>query len=148
VVAADKLGMLHTAGVTKRFDQGEQPVIGLRLRDKTELRVTPDHRILTDHGWRQAGELEVGARVARARHAGTFGTAVPVTPDQARLLGEDASRMAACIPPAFFAADVSEAVLANLVFGLLESDGYVSREQTRSVHSEQAPDVGGAHHWH
>jgi len=158
VVAADKLGILHTGTVTKRFDQGEQPVIGLRLRDKTELRVTPDHQVLTDHGWRQAGQLEVGARVARVRHASAFGTASPVTPDQARLLGyligdgyvggktptsfinTEPSLEAVWghlaptkrIPPAFFAADVSEEVVANLVFGLLETDGYVSREQTGS----------------
>ena len=34
------------------------------------------------------------------------------------------------IPPAFFAPDVSADVIGNLLFGILESDGYVSREQT------------------
>jgi RecA/RadA recombinase len=35
-----------------------------------------------------------------------------------------------CIAPAFFAPEVSAEVVANLLFGIFESDGYVSREQT------------------
>ena len=67
VVAADKAGMLHTRPIVQRFDQGEAEVIALGLRDGTSLRVTPDHRIMTDRGWREAGELAVGDRVARPR---------------------------------------------------------------------------------
>ena len=67
VVAADKIGGLHVRPITQRFDQGEAEVIGLRLRDGTILRVTPDHKVMTDTGWRQAGELSVGDRVARPR---------------------------------------------------------------------------------
>ena len=37
------------------------------------------------------------------------------------------------VPAAFFAPDVSEKVLANLVFGLLETDGWVSRERTGAI---------------
>ncbi|HZQ56820.1 MAG TPA: LAGLIDADG family homing endonuclease, partial [Acidimicrobiales bacterium] len=196
VVAVDKAGTVHTSPITARFDQGEQDVIGLRLRDGTVLRVTPDHKVLTDLGWREAGALAVGDRVARVHHAGGFGTARPVTPEQARLLGyligdgyvggktpvqfinvadslqADAAAIASSlgcdahprgievsfshrtgekngvlelvrwagiwghlapnkrIPAAFFDADISEELVANLVFGLLETDGWVSREQT------------------
>lgn len=196
VMAADKLGKLHVRPITQRFDQGEREVIGLHLRDGTELWVTPDHKVMTDTGWREAGELTTSDRLARPRSAGGFGTEQPVSPAEARMLGyligdgyvggktpisfiniqedlqKDAIDIATslgcdarrkgietsfchrpgeknrlldlvrwagiwgklawekCVPPAFFAPDVAEDVVANLIFGYLESDGYVSREQT------------------
>src|ERR671919_581198 len=48
VVAADKLGQLHVRPIVERFDQGEAECVGLKLRDGTELWVTPDHKVLTD----------------------------------------------------------------------------------------------------
>jgi recombination protein RecA len=201
VVAADKLGGLHVRPITQRFDQGEAEVIGLRLRDGTVLRVTPDHEVMTDTGWRPAGELVAGDRVARPRQVLGFGDGEPVSPDHARLLGyligdgyvggktpvsfinidqdyvADVTRIAAglgCdahrrgrgyeyalshrkgerngvlelvrwagihghlawekkIPAPFFAPDVSAEVVANLLFGIWASDGYVTREQTGGV---------------
>ncbi len=196
VVAADKGGRLHVRPITQRFDQGEAEVITLALRDGTQLRVTPDHRVMTDRGWREAGELTVGDRLARPRRFLGFGEARPYTPDEARLLGyligdgyvggktpiafinnvadlhDDVCSIAetmGCstrqrgleqyishrpgetngvlelarragiwghlaptkqIPVEFFDPDLAEDVAANLVFGLLESDGWVSREQT------------------
>ncbi len=196
-VSADKRGVLEAREVMSWFDQGEQEVIGIRLRD-TELWVTPDHKILTEHGWRTAGELVVGDRLARPRAYSGFGASEPVPPDHARLLGyligdgyvggstpvhfinvaeplhRDAAQIASAlgceakptsqeiavayshrpgekngvlelcrwagiygclaptkkIPPAFFAPDVSADVVSNLIFGIFETDGYVSREQT------------------
>ena len=199
VVAADKLGQLHVRPILGRMDQGEQEVIGLHLRDGTALWVTPDHKVLTDRGWRQAGELTVEDRVARPRRAFGFGDARPIPPDHARLLGyligdgyvggktpitftnqeeslqQDASAIAASmgcdarrrgietsfshrpgeknellalarwagiwghlaptkrIPTPFFASDVSAEVVGNLMFGIFESDGWVSREQTGGI---------------
>jgi recombination protein RecA len=198
MVSADKRGMLEAREVVSWFDQGEQEVIGLRLRDGTELWLTPDHKVLTEHGWRVAGELAAGERVARPRAYSRFGASEPVPPEHARLLGyligdgyvggrtpvqfinvaevlhEDAARIvgtlgcvakptsqditmayshrpgerngvlelcrwagiygclapAKMIPPAFFAPDVSAEVVGNLIFGVFETDGYVSREQT------------------
>ncbi|MGH3442655.1 MAG: intein-containing recombinase RecA [Nitriliruptorales bacterium] len=199
VWAVDKKGHLNVRSVLARMNQGEQEVIGLVLRDGTTLKVTPDHRVMTDRGWRQAGELEVGDRLARPRRAGTFGDEEPITQDQARLLGyligdgyvggktpigfinteeplhQDVAQMVAgmgCdvqrkdgneiyasishrqgeknevlelvrwagiwghlapdkkIPAELFGPDVSEAVIANLIFGIWESDGWISREQT------------------
>src|SRR5262249_50738177 len=196
-VSTDKRGVLETGEVVAWFDQGEQGVIGIKPRG-TELWVTPDHKILTEHGWRAASELATGDRVARPRAYSGFGTAEPVPPDHARLLGyligdgyvggktpvhftnvaeslqrdaaavagtlgceaKPASRkitvafshrpnekngvlelcrwagiygcLAPCkkIPPDFFASDVSAEVVSNLIFGLFETDGYISREQT------------------
>jgi recombination protein RecA len=87
VVSADKNGELSVREVRSWFDQGEQEVIGLRLRDNTELWVTPDHKILTERGWRLAGELARGDRVARPRSFLGFGSYEPMPPDHARLLG-------------------------------------------------------------
>ena len=87
VVSADKNGELSVREVRSWFDQGEQQVIGLRLRDNTELWVTPDHKILTERGWRLAGELARGDRIARPRSFLGFGSYEPMPPDHARLLG-------------------------------------------------------------
>ena len=87
VVAVDKLGKLHTRPIVTRMDQGEAEVIGLHFRDGTELWATPDHRVLTDRGWREAGELTPGDAVARPRRIGTFGSEEPVSPGHARMLG-------------------------------------------------------------
>jgi recombination protein RecA len=200
VVSADKNGELSVREVRSWFDQGEQEVIGLRLHDSTELWVTPDHKILTECGWRLAGELARGDRVARPRSFPGFGSGEPVPPDQARLLGyligdgyvggktpvhfinvaeslqQDVARIAAAlgceakpsgtydvalshrpgekngvldlcrwagifgclaptkkIPPEFFAPEVSAEVVGNLIFGIFESDGHVSREQTGGI---------------
>ena len=83
----DKAGRLHIRPIAARMNQGEQEVISLRLGGGAMLRVTPDHRILTEHGWRKAGELQVGDRVARPLRAGGFGAAEPIEPAHARLLG-------------------------------------------------------------
>ena len=87
VVSADKNGELSVREILSWFDQGEQEVVGLRLRDNTELWVTPDHKILTERGWRLAGELSRGDRVARPRSFLGFGSDEPMPPEHARLLG-------------------------------------------------------------
>jgi recombination protein RecA len=201
VVAAEKDGTLHTRPVTAWFDQGEQDVIGLRLRGGAVLWATREHKIMTDQGWKLAGQLGTGDRVAQPRQFLGFGDQQPYTPDQARMLGyligdgyvggktplqfinvqeslkADAAAIAAAhgcvthvhadklaisfshrpgeknellalcrragifgklawqktIPAEFFAADVSSDVIGNLLFGLLESDGYVSAEQTGAI---------------
>jgi len=199
VVAADKARALHVRPIVQRFEQGEAEVITLGLRDGTALRVTPDHRILTDRGWKEAGELTVGDRVARPRQWLDFGHDRPITPDEARLLGyligdgcvtgktpisfinvqetlhADAARIASdlgcdayakgiqvyyshrpgekngvlelvrwagvwgkaapekSLPHMFFSAEIAEDLAANLVFGLFESDGHVTREQSGAI---------------
>jgi recombination protein RecA len=194
VVAADKVGTLHARPIVQRFDQGEAEVIGLHLRDGTELWVTPDHKVMTDQGWREAGALTVGDTLARPRRAFGFGDLEPVGADAARLLGyllgrghaggatpcafvdlpdalhADAGAIAAelgaeprvdgrylsfangagdrpngvlelarraglwdlmpseaRVPAELMGHDVSEAVVSNLVFGLLETTGRLTR---------------------
>jgi recombination protein RecA len=201
VIAADKAGGLHVRPVVDWFDQGVQDVIGLQVRGGAEIWVTPDHKVLTDRGWRLAGELVPGDRVARPRRLAGFGDERPVGVDEARLLGyligdgyvdgktpvsfinvqpdliadvaaiatrlgcepkyqpeklsvalshrvgERNGVLALCrwaeihgklawektIPASLLAMDVAEDVAANLVFGLFETDGWVSREQTGGI---------------
>ena len=201
VAAAAKDGSLHVRPVVSWLDQGEQDVVGVRLRGGATVWATPDHQILTDQGWKLAGELGTGDRVAQPRQFLGFGEYQPYTPDQARMLGyligdgyvggktpiqltsteptlrEDASRIAAAlgcqtrplakeydiaffyrrggsngllelcrragiygklawekaIPVDFFLPGVSRDVIGNLLFGLFESDGWVSKEHTGAI---------------
>ncbi|WP_326547079.1 intein-containing recombinase RecA [Mycolicibacterium sp. ND9-15] len=200
VVAATKDGTLHARPVVSWFDQGVQDVVGLRVAGGATVWATPDHKILTEYGWRQAGELRKGDRVAQPRRFDGFGDKEPISADHARLLGyligdgyvggktpinfinvqqsliEDVTNIAAAlgcaahpqgqmsialahrrgerngvldlcrragiygklawektIPDWFFASDISADVVGNLLFGLLESDGWVSREQTGAL---------------
>jgi recombination protein RecA len=87
VAAADKHGVLHVRPVVNWFDQGEQEVIGLKLRDGTALWVTPDHQVLGERGWVMAGELVRGDRVARPRRFLGFGEERPISPEHARMVG-------------------------------------------------------------
>ena len=132
VTATDKLGKLHVRPIVGRMDQGEHEVIGLHLRDGTALWLTADHKVLTDRGWVKAGELGTDDRVARPRTTPGFGQAEPVPAAHARLLGQQVAEAGedGVIPAAFFAPDVSSEVVGNLLFGLFETDGWVSREQT------------------
>ncbi|MGH9056773.1 MAG: LAGLIDADG family homing endonuclease, partial [Acidimicrobiales bacterium] len=162
VVAADKAGHLHARAVLQGFDQGEAQVVGLGLRDGITLWATPDHRVLTDLGWRQAGDLSVGDRVARPRRCGSFGTEEPVSPEQARMLGyligdgyvdgKTPGHLAPTkhVPEAFFQDGVLAEVVANLLFGYFETDGWVSREQTGSLRvgfTTTSEQLGHQVHW-
>ena len=200
VVAAAKDGTLHARPVVSWFDQGTQDVIGLRIAGGATVWATPDHKVLTEYGWRQAGELRKGDRVAQPRRFDGFGDSAPISADHARLLGyligdgyvggktpvnfinvqqaliDDVTRIAATlgcsahpqglislaishrrgerngvqdlcrragihgklawektIPNWFFKPDIAADVVGNLLFGLLESDGWVSREQTGAL---------------
>jgi len=152
VMASDKAGKLYGRRIVSRFDQGEADVVGLGLKDGTTLWATPDHQVMTEVGWREAGELAVGDRVARPRCTGEFGPSEPVSVDHARMLGYligdgsvtgktpvsftnvQAAHTASekRIPQVFFEPSTSQEVLANLLFGLWESDGWVSKKVPNS----------------
>jgi recombination protein RecA len=200
VVAAAKDGTLHARPVVSWFDQGTQDVIGLRIAGGATVWATSDHKVLTEYGWRQAGELRRGDRVAQPRRFDGFGNSAPISADHARLLGyligdgyvggktpvnfinveqaliDDVTRIAATlgcaahpqgrislaithrpgerkgvldlcrragihgklawektIPSWFFEPDIAADIVGNLLFGLFESDGWVSREQTGAL---------------
>ena len=200
VVAVAKDGTLHARPVVSWFNQGIQNVVGLRIAGGATVWATPDHKVLTEYGWRQAGELRKGDRVAQPRRFDGFGDSAPIPADHARLLGyligdgyvggktpvnfinvqqaliDDVTRIAATlgcaahpqgrmslaiahrpgerngvldlcrragiygklawektIPSWFFEPDIAADIVGNLLFGLLESDGWVSREQTGAL---------------
>jgi recombination protein RecA len=200
VVAMDKAGLLQAKPVTAWFDQGEQDTVEVSVRGGQRLTVTPDHLVFTESGWVAAGALVPGDRVALPRRFGSFGSARPVSPDEARMLGylvgdgyvggktpvtlintaeavrEDAKRIASALgcdahelhdhqiafshrpgernellrltreagiwgrlaweksaPPWLFRDDIHKDLVANFLFGLLETDGHVSREQTGAI---------------
>jgi recombination protein RecA len=87
VVAAAHDGTLHVRPVISWLDQGVKEVLRLSLADGSAIRMTPEHKVLTDRGWRSAGELRAGDCVARPRRFGVFGGAEPISADDARLLG-------------------------------------------------------------
>ena len=76
VVAAARDGTMQVRPVVSWFDQGVQDVIGLRIAGGATLWVTPDHKVLTEYGWRQAGDLRKGDRVAQPRRFGGLGARV------------------------------------------------------------------------
>ena len=59
--------------------RGTRPVVRLRASDGRTLDATPDHRILTQDGWRAAGSLAIGERVASV-----YGQPRPVLATRAR----------------------------------------------------------------
>lgn len=52
---------------------GIKPVFQLRTREGYELRLTADHRVMTDRGWVPASELALGDRVHVLNRPGGFG---------------------------------------------------------------------------
>ncbi len=198
VIAADKAGQLHRRPVVSWFDQGVQDTVRVTLRGGAQTRATPDHKVLTETGWRAAATLRPGDRVAQPRMWLGFGEERPISTDHARMLGyligdgyvggktpitftnvestlqDDAAGIAATLgcearpkgagmqvsyshrpgepnellalcrssgiwgklarekilPPVFFSPELAADVAGNLLFGLLETDGWVSRECT------------------
>ncbi|MFQ6027574.1 MAG: ribonucleotide reductase N-terminal alpha domain-containing protein, partial [Dehalococcoidia bacterium] len=64
---------------------GVKPVCRVVTAEGYEVRVTADHRLMTDRGWVPAGELEFGDRVHLLNQKGGFGD--QGSPELGRLLG-------------------------------------------------------------
>ena len=66
---------------------GRKPVIELRLRSGARVKLTEDHRVLTERGWEPAGRLAVGHYVGTPQHLiGPTQTARPVDRRRLRVL--------------------------------------------------------------
>ena len=46
--------------ISRAFPSGERATVRIRTRSGFELVCTPDHRVMTDGGWVEAGSLEIG----------------------------------------------------------------------------------------
>jgi DNA polymerase-3 subunit alpha len=55
------------ARVTRWFSNGRREVLEVRLRNGARVRLTPDHEVLTEDGWREVGGLRPGDAVATPR---------------------------------------------------------------------------------
>ncbi len=64
VWGVDKSHRMATGRVTHWIDSGVKPVQQLTLSNGASVKVTPDHRLLTEQGWRPLQELTVGDRIA------------------------------------------------------------------------------------
>ena len=54
--------------VVRWIDSGFKSVVRVTLRNGAELKLTPDHRVLTEDGWRSIGELAAGDFIATPHH--------------------------------------------------------------------------------
>lgn len=64
VQGVDKEGRHVLAPVTNHVNNGAKPTVKLKFSSGATLTVTPDHRVLTTDGWKQAGDLTDSDAVA------------------------------------------------------------------------------------
>ena len=74
VLAVDERGRLVRRRVTDAMANGVKPVLRVHTRSGRNVRCTANHRIMTSDGWREAGALQVGDRVAVPRRIDVGGT--------------------------------------------------------------------------
>jgi len=55
------------------FSRGVEKIIKLKLRSGREIKLTPEHPLLTIKGWKATEELNIGSRIATARKIDCFG---------------------------------------------------------------------------
>ncbi|MBI3413185.1 MAG: DUF853 family protein [Candidatus Aenigmarchaeota archaeon] len=65
-----KIGVLQK---TEFFKRRVDKLVKIRLRSGKEIRLTPEHPLLTIKGWKQVNELSIGSRVATPRTLDCFG---------------------------------------------------------------------------
>ncbi|MBI4044477.1 MAG: DUF87 domain-containing protein [Candidatus Diapherotrites archaeon] len=68
-----KISGLHREGFFKRT---VEKILKIRLRSGKEIKLTPEHPLLTLEGWKEAQALEPGSRIATPRVLPSFGTEV------------------------------------------------------------------------
>ncbi|MEM1215130.1 MAG: LAGLIDADG family homing endonuclease [Bacteroidota bacterium] len=61
---------------------GEKPVVAVRLRSGATIKMTADHKVLTETGWHAIGDLSVGSHIATPRH---LAVSMPQKADRDRL---------------------------------------------------------------
>ncbi len=57
----------ESAPITHWVCNGEKEVIELKLRNGSRVKLTPDHQVLTEAGWVEAGKLQKGSVIATPR---------------------------------------------------------------------------------
>ena len=64
----------HFNRTTRVFRSGLKPIYRLRTREGYEVRLTRDHRVMTEDGWTAAGDLQPGQEIRLLDQGGGFGT--------------------------------------------------------------------------
>jgi len=68
VQGVDSDNRTAAAQVRRVIDNGVRPVFRVKLRNGSELRMTQDHRVLTEGGWKELGELSIGDYIATPKN--------------------------------------------------------------------------------
>ncbi len=106
--------------ISRAFHSGERETVTVRTAAGFELTCTPDHRLMTDRGWAQAGTLQVGVdRVWIQSDPGAFedNATLPVTIPSG-LTGRNGRRYRHALPQRW-TADL------GMVLGWLVGDGWL-----------------------
>lgn len=69
--------------VTHWIDSGYKPVYRITLRNGATIKLTADHRLLTEDGWRPLNELRVGDHIGTPHHL--LEASAPSAPDRRKL---------------------------------------------------------------
>ncbi len=73
VLVDSRFGLQPFQQASTVFTTGTKPVLRVATREGYTVRVTADHRIMTDHGWVAAGDLLPGDALHIADRGGAFG---------------------------------------------------------------------------
>lgn len=71
----DRVGEFYVQGIDNQLEarqsllthwvcNGQKPVVKVALKNGLSVKMTPDHKVLTEHGWRPIGELSAGSYIA------------------------------------------------------------------------------------
>jgi len=69
----------------KVFKTGTKPVYKLTTSEGYEVKLTKDHKLLTNKGWKEAGELKAGSKILISNRVGSFG--LGGTEEEGQILG-------------------------------------------------------------
>ncbi len=73
VISLDQNLKINSACKTEFFKRKTSKLVKIRLRSGKEVKLTPEHPLLTVKGWKQANGLSIGSRIATPRILDCFG---------------------------------------------------------------------------
>ncbi len=86
VQGIDEHGCVSTGRVSRWIDSGHKPVFAVTLRNGASIKVTSDHRLLTECGWRPLSDLKPGDYIGTPPHLVAEGTGSPCDRRRLRVL--------------------------------------------------------------
>ncbi len=127
IQGVDAQGQQAVGRVTHWIDSGHKPVFQMTLRNGSRIKVTAEHRLLTERGWQPLNRLRVGDAVGVPSQL--FPPDEPLQADREGLrhLARSVGERNAPVPPFVFQLD-NEAI-AFFLASLWERDGSVGATQ-------------------